>query len=325
MLDIYPRNGPAQGIGIINFYGTGFRSDFPLAELGCKIGNSEGQAILVSDQQIRCVVEDIETVAEGEALAAQVALNSYSWSTPNDDAGDTGYTFFVPYTMNQIFPASGPSIGGTDVLIQGRGFVDTGESELPRCRFGTPANYVIVDADILSYNRLVCRTPEVLTATKPAIWPVDVPVALALTSDSFEPWTQTSHKFRFYKQPSISGIYPETVDIGKITEIVVTIDKDLSDTSDEQLQNVFFDPVPIHQISEFDEDEEESTGLALGSFPMLKCSFGRFGETTGVFVDETHIKCMTPSVPDDPEEIYLEEVDFLVTMNGFDYDMDNAD
>ena len=29
--DIYPRSGPAQGIGIINFYGSGFRADFPLA------------------------------------------------------------------------------------------------------------------------------------------------------------------------------------------------------------------------------------------------------------------------------------------------------
>ena len=47
--DIYPRSGPAQGIGIVNFYGSGFRSDFPLAQLGCKIGKSEGQAILISD------------------------------------------------------------------------------------------------------------------------------------------------------------------------------------------------------------------------------------------------------------------------------------
>ena len=47
--DIYPRSGPAQGIGIINFYGSGFRADFPLAQLGCKIGNSVGSAVLVSD------------------------------------------------------------------------------------------------------------------------------------------------------------------------------------------------------------------------------------------------------------------------------------
>jgi len=47
--DIYPKTGPAQGIGIINFYGSGFRSDFPLANLGCKIGNSTGMAVLISD------------------------------------------------------------------------------------------------------------------------------------------------------------------------------------------------------------------------------------------------------------------------------------
>jgi len=46
--DIFPKTGPAQGIGIINFYGDKFRSDSPLLELGCKIGNSVGQAVYVS-------------------------------------------------------------------------------------------------------------------------------------------------------------------------------------------------------------------------------------------------------------------------------------
>lgn len=59
----------------------------------------------------------METVAEGERLSAQAALNSYSWSEVNDDLGDTGETFFVPYTVNQIFPQSGPATGGTDVII----------------------------------------------------------------------------------------------------------------------------------------------------------------------------------------------------------------
>ena len=61
---------------------------------------------------------------EGERLPAQAALNSYSWSTLNDDLGDTGYTFFVPYTVKSISPASGPSQGGTDVIVQGRGFIE---------------------------------------------------------------------------------------------------------------------------------------------------------------------------------------------------------
>lgn len=68
--DIFPKNGPAHGIGIVNFYGSNFRADSPLLELGCKIGKSTGQAVFVNKNQIRCVVEDIETVPEGEKLTA---------------------------------------------------------------------------------------------------------------------------------------------------------------------------------------------------------------------------------------------------------------
>lgn len=34
------------------------------------------------------------------------------------------------------------------------------ELEQPRCRFGSPSNYVSVDAEILSYTRMVCKTPS---------------------------------------------------------------------------------------------------------------------------------------------------------------------
>ena len=46
--DIDPKMGPNEGIGIINFYGSNFRADYPLAELGCKIGESTGKAYYVS-------------------------------------------------------------------------------------------------------------------------------------------------------------------------------------------------------------------------------------------------------------------------------------
>ena len=35
----------------------------------------------------------------------------------NDDVDGTGYTYYVPYTIKTIFPASGPLMGGTEVLI----------------------------------------------------------------------------------------------------------------------------------------------------------------------------------------------------------------
>ena len=145
MKDIFPRTGPAHGVGIINFYGDNFRSDYSLAKLGCKVGNSIGQAVFVSKTQMKCVVEDMEKVEEGERLTAQVALNSYSWSATNDDPNDTGSTFYVPYSINAMFPASGPSTGGSEILVIGSGFTSEGENQ-PRCRFGGPGNYAIVEA-----------------------------------------------------------------------------------------------------------------------------------------------------------------------------------
>jgi hypothetical protein len=70
-----------------------------------------------------CVVEDMETVPEGERLPARVALNSYSWTETFENEETGGSTYFVPYTVTVIYPQDGPVTGGTDILIQGVGFV----------------------------------------------------------------------------------------------------------------------------------------------------------------------------------------------------------
>ena len=46
--DIYPKTGPALGTGVINFYGDGFRDDYNLAQLGCKVGDAVGTGYYVS-------------------------------------------------------------------------------------------------------------------------------------------------------------------------------------------------------------------------------------------------------------------------------------
>lgn len=122
VIDIFPKTGPAHGIGIVNFYGFMFRTDYSLSQLACRIGQTMGTAVFVSDQQIRCVVEDMESVPEGQRLSAQVALNGYSWTVSTDE------TSFVPYSVNAIFPTSGPTVGGSDVIVIGSGFVNDGQN-----------------------------------------------------------------------------------------------------------------------------------------------------------------------------------------------------
>ena len=47
MSDMTPHYGPAEGRGDIFFTGDKFRDDFPGSQLGCKVGDSVGQAVLI--------------------------------------------------------------------------------------------------------------------------------------------------------------------------------------------------------------------------------------------------------------------------------------
>jgi hypothetical protein len=57
----------------------------------------------------------------------------------------------------------------------------------------------------------------------------------------------------------------------------------------------------------------------------IQCQFGRFGIGNGVYINQTTIMCITPSVPDDPESIYRETVAVTVAMNGQDFNEDYSE
>jgi len=82
--------------------------------------------------------------------------------------------------------------------------------------------------------------------------------------------------------------------------------------------NIFFEPMPVRMrpSSDDNEDEEGAYMSTMGTVNQLKCSFGRFGDTDAVYVDERTIKCVTPSVADDPNDVYVEEISLSVSLNG---------
>ncbi len=63
---------------------------------------------------------------------------------------------YTPYGINQIYPNSGPSTGGTEITVVGSGFVNNGRA---KCRFGVPGEYQTVDATYMSNKKLTCRSP----------------------------------------------------------------------------------------------------------------------------------------------------------------------
>jgi hypothetical protein len=114
MEDMFPHVGPSEGQGVIFFYGKNFREDYQLADVGCKVGDAVGRGKVINSNTIKCTVEQMSLVDEGFSLPATVSLNSYSWVETNQT--------YVPYGVTGIYPNAGPYLGGTDVLITGKGF-----------------------------------------------------------------------------------------------------------------------------------------------------------------------------------------------------------
>lgn len=110
----------------------------------------------------------------------------------------------------------------------------------------------------------------------------------------------------FYSQPDVESITPIEVDVGRIATVT------LLSTDDTE----FFDPISVDSLP---SDDSAGASRSQSTLSPLKCRFGRFGESTGVFVNSTAIKCTTPPTDEPPDSIYRETVTVSVAMNGQDF------
>jgi hypothetical protein len=282
-----PNFGPSEGEGEIKMTGDNFRNDFHGVEIGCKVGESIGKGIMTDENTIKCVVEELELVNEDEALVVGIALNSYSWVN-----NQTNPHLYRPYGIQQMQPSSGPYNGFTDILVVGKGFIDeSGNSGNPRCKFGVDNNFAIVDAQVIDYNRLICRSPAQFALPEGADEVISVPFGIALGEEENRPWTMGTWRFRFYNQPSIESAYPEEVRIGRFAEIYLYAYEG----------EKFIEPLPSGKNG-------DTTGIV--------CNFEDFGNSMGMYINETTLLCVTPHIKGRPEDYYRETVQVTIAMNG---------
>ena len=153
-------------------------------------------------------------VNENEGLPLELSLNSDSWVTRKNPP-----LMYKPYGISEIAPASGPYSGFTDVMITGKGFLDEFKDQA-RCRFGIDSNYVIVEAEVLDYGKMVCRSPQNFPMPQTSDMPMfSVPFGIAFGEEKFSPWTIGLHRYRFYASPRIELAIPDEVRIGKFAEV----------------------------------------------------------------------------------------------------------
>jgi hypothetical protein len=126
-----------------------------------------------------------------------------------------------------------------------------------------------------------------------------------LTQDEFDPWTKTSHVFRFYDQPILASAHPEEMEIGRIGEVYIKAAEG----------SEFFEPMAIQPNQEKGTQSVASSNNLSG----MRCKFGRLGDASAIYINETFIKCTTPPYDEGADSIYKEYAPISVAMNGVDY------
>lgn len=111
----------------------------------------------------------------------------------------------------------------------------------------------------------------------------------------------------------LAQAYPDEMQVGRIGEVYLKV----ADGSE------FFEPLSLQPNS------EKGTQSLAGSSSMsgMRCKFGKFGDASAIYVNETFIKCTTPPYDDGADSIYKESAPISVAMNGVDYgdDVSTAD
>ena len=86
-----------------------------------------------------------------------------------------------------------------------------------------------------------------------------------------------------------------------MSEVFVLINNDGLDEATAR-DNIFFRPLPtdMHNFDTSDALDSDSQ-MFTTTASRIKCKFGRFGETTGVYVNSTAVKCANPSMSITPD------------------------
>jgi hypothetical protein len=292
---VTPLVAPSDGEGAIYIIGRHFRDDFKTAKLGCRVGNVLASAQLLDSETIRCTVNnELPLIDEGESLLVTASLNSYSW-------GASDYSMH-PYGITALYPDMGPIGQNTNILVTGKGFSNDLRDNA-RCKFGTDENYLIVEAQVLDNEHLICKSPsESIALPENADEQISVPFSIAFQEDLYFPYTNGPQKFRLYRQPVLVAVDPDEIHVGHLTEVYVYASESAP----------FWQPTP------------PPTGESLDQYG-LKCRFGRFGSSPAQFINETTILCLTPNIQDDPADIAAEIVEVTVAMNGVDFNDDQQE
>ena len=282
---IYPKVGPVTGGTTLIVNGGPFK-DFELAEIVCKIGEFLTPGKVISERELHCTTPVMDRGKNGTVLPVNVAMNGQDFTT-NEDT-------FAVYGLIDSAPKGGPIHGGTEIMIKGFGF----NGEDPRCRFGIDSNNIAVVGKVLDDSHMICTLPGGFKVPSGSQLPLDIPLEIGFSDGTSHPWTKTDNKFRLYENPKILGFSPSFGFVDVRTEIDILADD----------KKGFFP-----SLTGWKNTNEVDV------MHSILCRFGKYGDISAVYVNRTHVRCLTPETHILRKDLHEDVVQVELAMNGQDF------
>jgi uncharacterized protein (DUF2141 family) len=151
---VEPAAGPASGAGVVTVHGFGFQATGGLA---CRFGERSVPASFLSAQAVACrpPAQPVATVHVAVSLNGADFAGSGAAAQQNVTVAPATYTYFAPAAVTGLIPASGPTFGGTRVVLRGGPFFVPLQPGQLRCRFGA----MVVPAVLLNATAVTCAAP----------------------------------------------------------------------------------------------------------------------------------------------------------------------
>ena len=217
---ISPSSGAMVGGTLVNVSGVGFESG---SHYVCRFGSViVGAAWVPSYGVISCFAP---AGSSGSSVVVEVSLNAQQYSR-----GGQTFAYHGLPSVSAYSPSSGPSDGGTRVVVSGEGF--EGGSDY-RCRFDgcgecatawscgscvVNATYVANEAGSLSLGSLVCVSPRL------SDWRFNdsqASVSLEVSLNSQQYTSSIGTNFSYYATPVLEAVSPSLGPVLGQTRVVI--------------------------------------------------------------------------------------------------------
>ena len=130
-----PQVGSSRGGSMITVRGAHFSAvSAQDGLLACRFGSTIVRALShISDNELICIAP-ASSVAPPHVISVEVSNSNF---THHASANGAQFTYVASPILSMLSPATGPSVGGTVVMIRGYFGVDVSNMPAPICRFGS--------------------------------------------------------------------------------------------------------------------------------------------------------------------------------------------